>query len=82
MSPTPTSKIESIPVLDIVSSVTEMARELVALRGRVAKLERANEDLFADWQAATASLHEAQARILSFEEGGKGGDPAGPEGQP
>jgi hypothetical protein len=72
---------ESLPVLDVVAAVAEMARELVALRSRVVKLEHANEQLFTDWDAATKRLHEARARLVEFKEGEKGGEPVGPEGE-
>lgn len=55
-------------LLDVVAAVSSLAQEAVALRARVALLEKANEDLMADWQAATKRLHEAQEGILAQEE--------------
>lgn len=75
-------RTEDFSVVDAVATVAEMAREIVALRARVEKLERANADLFNDWRIATERLQAAQTCILDLEEGGKGGEPSGAQGEP
>lgn len=62
------SRERSAYLLDVVAAVSSLAQEAVALRERVAKLEKANEDLMADWTETTRRLQEAEQKNIEHEE--------------
>lgn len=55
-------------LLDVVAAVASLAQEAVALRARVAVLEKANEDLMADWTETTRRLQDAEQKNIEHEE--------------
>jgi hypothetical protein len=62
------SRERSAYLLDVVVAVSSLAQEAVALRARVAVLEKANEDLMADWTKTTSRLQEAEKQNIEHEE--------------